>query len=934
MALEALGIAANVAGLVELGLSVCHGLWEYYGSWKDAESDVKKMYAAIESLTKTFAILRDTLGRPCLDGRIVRRIEEIVGLCEDGIICLHRKLQKIRDTSPTGSRSGTKFKAHLQRALYPFRESTLVKLKEISIELQDHLLLALNILQVDSLSMSLQAMEILSSDVGKVSLGIKKLDDDLSQASNSISKLTASQQDQHLSTVHDWLSPLFRDFVSKHHETLMTTARQDGLGHWLLDSPKYKQWLSDEGKILLCLGSRGIGKTVLALRSFLIEHLQKTKATFTGIAFLYCNYKDPQKQTALNILGCLLQQLMLQSAYIADEVAECFERHRTAKTLPSISEYSSLLQSAVGYFTQTIFVVDALDECLDETRDIIFEEISKIPRGLSILVTSRHALNILHGSQTTITVKLKANDMDITRYLEARVNKSKLLRAQISKDKSLHDYLVSSIVGKAKGMFLLARLQFDSLMAKPTLRKVKSALNSLPEELDSMYDQAFERIQNQDPEFAALALKLIYWIHYAIRPLKVEELRHAVAVEFEDESFDEEGLPDEDLLESICAGMVTRQENDTVSLVHYTAQEYLERHSSSLFPAAQATIVQTCLTYLSFDDFRQGPCPDDESFTARCARYPLILYASQHWAEHLHIVGEMELEQAILDFLSQKDQLKASVQAAQVIRSPYPYWSQEFAKDVNGLWLASSCGLLQTCATLLQRGADVNACDSHGQTPLHRATIRGYADIVQLLYDHNVHIEARSHDFGRTPLHWAALHGHQDIVRLMLAIGAFVEAQDRRKWTALHLAASKGHEEVLRLLLDKSLDINAKDGYGATALYHAAEGGHEGAARVLLEKGAHTDIGNHYDQTALHRAADLGYLATTRLLLEHGAAYDLKDYYGWTPLYRALDHGHSEVATLLADFAETAREASRQEQVKPRSGPRHSGSKEHPICMA
>lgn len=143
---------------------------------------------------------------------------------------------------------------------------------------------------------------------------------------------------------------------------------------------------------------------------------------------------------------------MLQSPYIAEEVAECFERHRKAKTQATISEYSSLLQSAVGYFTKTIIVVDALDECLDDTRDIFMEEIKSIPQGVSLLVTSRHALNILSGLQNDILVKVRANNMDITKYLEARVKQSKLLRAQFAKDQGLHDYLISSIVGKAKGM--------------------------------------------------------------------------------------------------------------------------------------------------------------------------------------------------------------------------------------------------------------------------------------------------------------------------------------------------------------------------------------------------------------------------------------------------------------------------------------------------
>jgi len=149
MALEAVGVASNVAGLVNLGFSVCYGIWTYYGTWKDAESDMRKMYNSIEMLTKSFAILRETLGRPCFDARVVRRAEESIGMCEDGIESLHKKLKKIQITpQKLGNNWNSKAKARLQRALYPFKESTLVKLKEISSELQDHLELALSILQV------------------------------------------------------------------------------------------------------------------------------------------------------------------------------------------------------------------------------------------------------------------------------------------------------------------------------------------------------------------------------------------------------------------------------------------------------------------------------------------------------------------------------------------------------------------------------------------------------------------------------------------------------------------------------------------------------------------------------------------------------------------------------------------------------------------
>lgn len=149
MALEALGIAANVAGLIDLGFTVCHDIWTYYEGWKDAESDMRKMYNSIETLTKSFALLKEILRRPHLNARVVERVEESVGMCKDGIECLYKKLKKIQAApQATGSKWKTKARAHLQRALYPFKESTLVKLKEISNEMQGHLQLALEILQM------------------------------------------------------------------------------------------------------------------------------------------------------------------------------------------------------------------------------------------------------------------------------------------------------------------------------------------------------------------------------------------------------------------------------------------------------------------------------------------------------------------------------------------------------------------------------------------------------------------------------------------------------------------------------------------------------------------------------------------------------------------------------------------------------------------
>ena len=100
---------------------------------------MKKMYISIETLNRTLTALKRTLNSPSLDTDLVHRVEASIGACEDGIGCLHKKLNKINMT--TDSKSGNwdaKMRLKLQRAKYPFKESTLVKLKELSNGLLDN----------------------------------------------------------------------------------------------------------------------------------------------------------------------------------------------------------------------------------------------------------------------------------------------------------------------------------------------------------------------------------------------------------------------------------------------------------------------------------------------------------------------------------------------------------------------------------------------------------------------------------------------------------------------------------------------------------------------------------------------------------------------------------------------------------------------------
>jgi hypothetical protein len=65
----------------------------------------------------------------------------------------------------------------------------------------------------------------------------------------------------------------------------------------------------------------------------------------------------------------------------------------------------------------------------------------------------------------------------------------------------------------------------------------------------------------------------------------ISELQHALAVEVGEAELDEENLPEIEDIVSVCAGLVTiDEESGIIRLVHYTTQEYFERTQRQWFP--------------------------------------------------------------------------------------------------------------------------------------------------------------------------------------------------------------------------------------------------------------------------------------------------------------------------------------------------------------
>lgn len=118
----------------------------------------------------------------------------------------------------------------------------------------------------------------------------------------------------------------------------------------------------------------------------------------------------------------------------------------------------------------------------------------------------------------------------------------------------------------------------------------------------------------------------------------------------------------------------------------------------------------------------------------------------------------------------------------------------------------------------LDDGADVEASDSSGRTALHSASMEeGYEDMAALLLKYGADVDAVD-DYGFTPLRYAAFYGVVENCQLLLDNGADVNAACRGGTTPLHWAARGGWYEVCELLLSHGANAFAEDYQGKTPL--------------------------------------------------------------------------------------------------------------------
>ena len=180
---------------------------------------------------------------------------------------------------------------------------------------------------------------------------------------------------------------------------------------------------------------------------------------------------------------------------------------------------------------------------------------------------------------------------------------------------------------------------------------------------------------------------------------------------------------------------------------------------------------------------------------------------------------------------------------------------------------AGIIGASGTAKLLIDNGADVNAKNEYGETPLHEAADAAYGltspektaeltEIVNILLDNGADIDAEN-KWGKTPLLYATwiYPDAAYISKILIERGADVNTKGYGGITPLHYAAmwwrSEAGPEVVKLLIDHGADVNAKiivddrgddrRYVGYTPLDFAARSNAE-SAKILRDNGGYCNV--------------------------------------------------------------------------------------------
>ncbi|KAI3577777.1 ankyrin repeat-containing domain protein [Fusarium oxysporum f. sp. albedinis] len=757
---EVLGIVSGAAGLLSLAIEVTKLSYTYIASVRGAPKSLTSYIGELATLTSVLLQLDDLIQARRVNSQNSQILSKALNDCQQEVEHLKAKLER--------KVSYGRIKAKVAALAWPLSES----------ELQDKV----NMLHRYNgiFSSALQA-------------------DSLTVAIATNKELQDFRHSTEAKEIIAWYkSDVAIEVSTSHLEDYCPSTWQT-----FLSGSFYQSWRSGSTPVVWGYGKPGAGKTVLT--ALVLRDVKSGTLPGTAIASHFFSSSKP-KESVSNVLRSLIAQALHSCPIIPQEALALYEKRSQNLMMTDLIN----VLGAIAKSMTTCIILDALDECpfLPKLFNIL---LTLQELGVRIFATARDLPKIRKHFEKKPRVEISATRQDLDFYVNHRLEHGEVDVESIGTE--LKSDLVSAIVKRAAGSFLLARLIMDHITSLLTIKDIRKALISLPANYDEAYLSTFDRIVKQAPGLRNLALKSLNFISYVKEPLRMTELQHALATEEGMLEIDPEDLQSSKNIISSCLGLlVVSGPEKTVELVHSTARRFLQSQPEGMDKHPHLTIVRSCISYMSTNEMRQGRCTSHEEITQRCQKQPFLHYAANFYGYHAQEAEEecfnqlsefLEddvLRESSWQLLNFKAHLDTSVSESVFDSSP----RNVLALHVAAFW--GFCKYVDYRSGRTQLGApsiqirNLNKADSHGWTPLHWAVSMGHNGIVETLLKSGASPELPDLA-GWTPTFWAAFKGHADIIEMLWRYDTAPFCCDIKGLTPLHWAVSAGQTEIIKRLL-------------------------------------------------------------------------------------------------------------------------------------
>ncbi|KAF9876201.1 hypothetical protein CkaCkLH20_06144 [Colletotrichum karsti] len=902
--MEAIGLTASLIAILEL----CGKTILYIQTAKGGSKQKAQLMTEIQSLQLVTGQLHDVS-----DDDGWKRTMEILAEPGAPLKLLEETLRSL--VQKLGSNAG--LRRGLDVVLWPFQE------KEVNS------ILAMIERQKASLSLALEnnsrlLQDRIASQVNSNHDSLEELKTICGGLHDEINTVKRSLEQSRVRETLQWMTKL--NFGPRHDTILQSWDRKSGTGTWILRHPLFIEWTASkttETK-LWCYGIPGAGKSVIA--AIIFDHLReslKPSNQYVSVATLYCDHEQQADQNLDELERSILHRALADCVTLPAALQDLRNETKDGFS-PSLVKLHSVIASSPAA-SQTLFVVlDALDEASEIVQDQLVDRISALPfRDVRVLCTSRTWPKFEETFAGSPQIEVSASDNDVEHFVLKKIEDVSRLRKFMGESTTLRDQVVTKVLEKAKGSFLMAKHHMDELSSANTRKQLLKKLEKLPEKMQDAYDLTMKRIRQQPSSDKTLAERTLSLVFGAHTQLNLWEIQHALATltlykydrddeEDEPDGIEEDDLPSADTIVQCCQGLLIVEYGDSewffpgIRASHYTAM----------------LLATACCYYLTLPSL-QNAFKDKPQFGKFPPDFPLEPYASDHWGVHFF---EARSESPI----SLRSHVEGALQHGWTRLKELAGMSRYDTETVRDI-LAP----FRVLRVIDQWGGDVNAVDGKGESLLYSAVANGDIYAAKFLLKlPSLEIDPMSPYFDRL-LKLAVRTLWADLIQHLVKVLALDKRLVRRRDGALSERLRKVQNDVIAEFHNHSVEkhdfFKVDDLFGffdtvlrtlqkfdpqddrmllinlISALDYVAEDQFE-LIRFFCDHDLRLKATDADGNNILHLAAKLVHDDATSFLLEQGLSPDLVNVQGKSPAQVAIDNNNFRVfLQLLSAMSVSAR---------------------------